>query len=93
MKQVEYASREGAAAYGYEGYFKVSSVTSITPVRNLASRQRHREEDPRRQQDFGRILADKTEQLQEERSMEGMAIGYTRNGRLNIVQPMSRTYD
>ncbi len=93
MKQREYTSREGAAAYGQERYFKVSSITGVTPVRNLTNRQRRREQEPPRQQEFSRILAEKTKQLQEGRSMEGMALGYTRNGQLNIIQPMPRTYD
>lgn len=93
MKQKEYTSKEGAAAYGYEGIFKVSSVAFITPLRDLTSKNRQKGRQTGRQKGFGQILAEKTEQLQENRSMEGMAIGYTKTGQPCICQPMQRTYE
>ncbi len=92
MKQKKYICREGAAAYGQEGIFRVSSVTVITPVLDLTSKRRREERKPRRQQDFSQILAEKTKQQEESRCTEGTAYGYTRTGQLCISQPAQRTY-
>ena len=92
MKQEEYFSKEGAAAYGYVGIFNVSSVTVITPVLDLTSKRRRQERQPRRQKDFSQILAEKTSQQEERQGMEGIAYGYNKNGQLCISQPAQRTY-
>ena len=93
MKQKEYTSKEGAAAYGYEGIFKVSSVAFITPLRDLTSKNRQKGRQTGRQKGFGQILAETREQLKEDHSMVGKTVGYGRNGQVFIGHAMQRAYN
>lgn len=89
---IKYASREGLAAYGYEGYFKVSSVMTVTALLDSKSKRRQQEQKSGGQGMFERLLADESERLREERSLEGKMIGYAKNGQVFIGQTLQREY-
>lgn len=93
MKPLKYASKEGLAAYGFEGLFKVSSVAIITATPDSTSKRRQeKKKSPSGQKGFGEILADKAEQQQAESNLEGKTLGYARNGQSFVGQAMQREY-
>lgn len=57
------------------------------------SQRRQNEHQSAGRQEFGTILEEKVKQKQENRSMEGKTIGYTRTGQLYFAQAMQRTYN
>lgn len=57
------------------------------------SQRRQNEHQSAGQQKFGEILEEKVKQEQENRSLEGKTIGYTRTGQLYFAQAMQRTYN
>lgn len=57
------------------------------------SQRRQNEHQSAGQQEFGAILEEKVKQEQENRSLEGKTIGYTRTGQLYFAQAMQRTYN
>ena len=65
----------------------------ITPMSDSTSKQRQGEERSGGQKEFRQMLAEKTRQLKEDRSMEGKTVGYGRNGIAYVGQAMSRTYN
>lgn len=65
----------------------------ITPMSDSTSKQRQEEERSGGQKEFSQILQEKTRQLRDDQSMEGMTVRYGRNGIVDIWQAMSRAYN
>ena len=62
---MEYGSREGWAAYGYEGYFKVASVMIISAMSDATSKRRQEERKSGGHKEFGQLLEEAKQQQQE----------------------------
>ncbi len=65
----------------------------LTATADSTSQRRQEEQHSGRQREFGAILEEKSKQVQENRSMEGKSIGYTKTGQLYFAQVMQRTYN
>lgn len=65
----------------------------VTAMLDSTSKRKQREQDSGRQQSFSKLLADETERLNEQHSMDGKAISYARNGQVIVGQPLSRAYN
>ena len=81
------------AAYGYEGYFRVSSVMLVSGMADSTSQRRQEERQSGNQQEFRAVLEEKTKQLQENRLLEGKTIGYTKTGQLCSNTALKRSYN
>ena len=65
----------------------------VAAMTDSTSQRRQEERQSGRQQEFGKILEEKAKQIQEDRSMEGKTIGYTRTGQLCFAQVMQKAYN
>lgn len=77
---MKYASREGFAAYGLEGIYKVSAVNLVTRV--IDNRKRHKQQDQpqqKKQSAFDAIFREKQEEIQKQDSIVYQVAGYTKD--------------
>ena len=94
FRQHVYAvSKEGFAAYGYEGYYKVSSVMIISPAADSTYGRGQEKRKSGGQKEFRQMLAEASERQKEKHSMEGRIIGYSRNGQAYISGTEQKTYN
>lgn len=90
---MKYTSREGFAAYGYEEYFRVPTITATSRLQDTRSenRQSDTRQDLKKQNAFGQLLEEARANLQSDQ-MEGSVLGYNKNGSSFFYQTAQREY-
>ncbi len=64
----------------------------MTALHDSKSKRRQKEQKPGGQSIFGQLLADESERLKEEHSLEGKMLGYAKNGQTFVGQVKQREY-
>ncbi len=94
MKPEKYGSKEGLAAYGYEEFFKVSSVSLVAATIDAKSKRRDAETQQHKKvhKPFEKVLQEKTERLQTNDATTFQMAGYTRDAKSIYYMVPQREY-